>query len=141
VFTGKVAPSEIQRYYSVADVLCYPRERHRITELTTPLKPLEAMSMEKAVLGSDVGGIRELVRDRETGLCFRADDVEDLLRAARQLVDDPSLRKQLGEAARREMIEERDWRKLARRYLDAYAVAAERHASRRRVVEPAPRAA
>jgi PEP-CTERM/exosortase A-associated glycosyltransferase len=141
VLTGKVPPSEVHRYYSVADVLCYPRERHRITELTTPLKPLEAMAMEKAVLGSDVGGIRELVRDRETGLTFRAGDAEDLVRAARQLIDDPELRRRLGETARREMLEERDWRTLARRYRDAYAAAAEHRAQRVASAQPAPKAA
>ena len=126
VLTGKVSHADVARYYSVADVLCYPRERHRITELTTPLKPLEAMAMEKAVIGSDVGGIRELVRDGHTGLCFRSGDVDDLVRVATELVDRPALRRSLGEAARREVVAERDWAVLARRYLDVYAAASAR---------------
>ena len=42
----------------------------RVTELVTPLKPLEAMAQERIVVASNVGGHRELVRDRETGYLF-----------------------------------------------------------------------
>ena len=137
VLAGKVPASEVMRYYSLADVLCYPRVQQRITDLTTPLKPLEAMSMQKAVLGSDVGGIRELVRDGETGLLFRAGDVEDLVRAATRLLDDADLRLRLGEAARRDILQNRDWSRLARRYLDVYdAALAHRHARLRGVEAP-----
>ena len=137
VITGKVAPSEVARYYSVADVLCYPRESRRITELTTPLKPLEALCMEKAVLGSDVGGIRELVKDGATGLLFRAGDVVDLARQLERLVGDPAIRRRLGEAGRRDMLANRDWSLVARRYRAVYASALERSAARRSTRPPA----
>ncbi len=48
---GKVPHSEVGAMYSVVDILAYPRHSKRITELVTPLKPLEAMAMEKAVIG------------------------------------------------------------------------------------------
>jgi PEP-CTERM/exosortase A-associated glycosyltransferase len=131
VLTGKVAPSEITRYYGLADVLCYPRESHRITELTTPLKPLEAMSMQKAVVCSDVGGLRELVTDRETGLWFAAGDADDFARVLGRLVDDADLRRAIGERARADMIRSRDWTSLVGRYRDVYAAAAE-HAQGRK---------
>jgi glycogen(starch) synthase len=131
VLTGKVAPSEVKSYYGLADVLCYPRQSHRITELTTPLKPLEAMSMEKAVVCSDVGGLRELVTDQETGLCFSAGDAADFARVLSRLVDHPDLRHSLGRRARAEMIRSRDWTAIVRRYVDVYAAAAE-HAQARK---------
>ncbi len=131
VLTGKVAPSEITKYYGLADVLCYPRESHRITELTTPLKPLEAMSMEKAVVCSDVGGLRELVKNDETGLWFSAGDPSDFARTLSRLVDDAGLRRALGARARAEMIRSRDWKSIVRRYHDVYAAAAE-HAQARK---------
>src|SRR5262249_45502397 len=130
VLTGAVPSNEVARYYSVLDVLCYPRERHRITELTTPLKPLEAMSMSKAVIGSSVGGIRVLVTDGETGLIFRAGDADDLIRAIRRLVADPLLRYELGDRARRHVIVHRNWSKLTKRYVDVYRNAIERFRSR-----------
>ncbi|MDX1645083.1 MAG: glycosyltransferase, exosortase A system-associated, partial [Thermoanaerobaculia bacterium] len=72
IFTGRVPHTEVPRYYDLIDVLIYPRLSKRITELVTPLKPLEAMAQRRLVLASDVGGHRELIRDGETGRLFRA---------------------------------------------------------------------
>jgi len=126
VLTGAVPPAEVAGLYTLADVLVYPRERHRLTELVTPLKPLEAMSMGKLVVGSDVGGLRELIRDGDTGLLFRAGDVADLEHVLRRALDDEPLRRLLGERARAHVVEHRDWRRVAARYLDVYAAAAAR---------------
>jgi glycogen synthase len=123
---GRASHDEIARYYALADVLCYPRRRHRITELVTPLKPLEAMSMGKAVLCADVGGLRELVRDEQTGVLFRAGDAEDLAATLARLIADSDLRRALGERARAHVVESRSWRSLVARYLDVYHAAAER---------------
>ncbi len=123
VLTGKVPPEEAAGLYALADVLAYPRERHRITELVTPLKPLEAMSMGKLVVGSDVGGIRELVHNGETGLLFRAGDAADLERTLIRGIDDAALRMRVGEQARAHVIERRDWKRVAARYLDVYGAA------------------
>ena len=70
VFAGRVPHEEMRRYYDVVDVLVFPRISTRLTELVTPLKPLEAMAQERIVVGSSVGGHRELIRDRETGYLF-----------------------------------------------------------------------
>jgi PEP-CTERM/exosortase A-associated glycosyltransferase len=128
VLTGRTPPAEVAGLYALADVLCYPRERRRITELTTPLKPLEAMSMGKAVVGSDVGGIRELVREGETGFLFRAGDEVDLEGVLGRLCDDAELRRHAGAAARAEVIRSRSLRTIVGRYREVYAAAAERRA-------------
>lgn len=130
ILGGKVAPADIPALYGVADVLCYPRERLRITELTTPLKPLEAMSMGKPVVVSDVGGLRELVHDHTTGLFFRAGDVSDLVRVLGQLCREGDLRRRLGERGRAEMIRHRSWSTITQRYQGVYEAAAERQARR-----------
>ena len=130
VLGGPVAPADIPALYGLADVLCYPRERRRITELTTPLKPLEAMSMAKPVVVSDVGGLRELVHDQSTGLFFRAGDADDLARVLGQLCRDGELRRRLGERGRAEMIRHRSWSTITQRYQAVYAAAAERQARR-----------
>ena len=74
VFTGRVLHEEMQRYYDLADLFVFPRVSVRLTELVTPLKPLEAMAQERIVAASSVGGHRELIRDRETGYLFPPDD-------------------------------------------------------------------
>jgi glycogen(starch) synthase len=67
IFTGRVPHTEVQRYYELIDVLAYPRLPMRLTELVTPLKPLEAMAQGRMLVASDVGGHRELIRHGETG--------------------------------------------------------------------------
>ncbi len=130
VLTGAVPPGEAAGLYALADVVAYPRERHRLTELTTPQKPLEAMSAGKLVVASDVGGMRELIRDGETGLLFRAGSTPELEVALLRAVADGDLRRRTGERARAHVVEHRDWRTVAARYLDVYAAAAERRRAR-----------
>lgn len=120
IFTGQIPHDQIKRYYSLLDVFVCPRRRMRLTELVTPLKPLEAMAMGQAVLGSDVGGLAELVKHDVTGLLFRAESREALIEAAVQLGRSPELRARLGQQARQSMIEERGWREVASKYLPIY---------------------
>src|SRR5690606_15501411 len=80
IHPGAVPHEEMPGLYSVAHIFAYPRVLRRITDLVTPLKPLEAMAMEKAVVGSDVGGLRELIIPQVTGLLHRPGDVGDLAR-------------------------------------------------------------
>ncbi len=75
IFTGRVPHQQVDRYYSLVDLLVYPRKSMRLTDLVTPLKPLEAMAQGKLVLASDVGGHKELIRDGENGYLFAADHV------------------------------------------------------------------
>lgn len=78
VFTGRVPHAEVNRYYDLIDVLVYPRHPMRLTELVTPLKPLEAMAQGRLMVASDVGGHKELIRDGRTGVLFRAGNAGDL---------------------------------------------------------------
>jgi PEP-CTERM/exosortase A-associated glycosyltransferase len=78
VFTGRVPHADVQRYYDLIDVLAYPRHSMRLTELVTPLKPLEAMAQGRVLVASDVGGHRELIRDGDNGWLFRAGDAAAL---------------------------------------------------------------
>ena len=122
-YLGRVANHEVESYYSLMDVLVYPRRNVRIAELVTPLKPLEAMAAGKAVLGSSVGGIRELVDAEVTGLLFAPENISDFCRQAERLLKDAPLRTTLGEQARQKMTEERDWKILVRNYEPAYLAA------------------
>jgi PEP-CTERM/exosortase A-associated glycosyltransferase len=116
----RVPHEEIRRYYSLVDVMVFPRLSVRLTELVTPLKPLEAMSLQKAVLASDVGGHRELVEHDNTGLLFRSEDVADFCFQAERLISDPQLRRELGERGREMILRDKDWKVLARRYQAIY---------------------
>ena len=120
IFAGKVPHDQVLRYYSVMDVLVYPRISSRLTELTTPLKPLEAMAMERAVICSDVGGMCELVRDRETGLLVEADNTMALAASISRLASNVEEREAIGQRAREAVVRTRDWERIAERYFDIY---------------------
>jgi glycosyltransferase involved in cell wall biosynthesis len=92
----------------------------RLTDLVTPLKPLEAMAQGRVLAASDVGGHLELIADGKTGVLFKADDPDalaDKLGALLQAQDTwPALR-----AAGREYVEtERNWRVSVARYKNIY---------------------
>jgi len=120
IFPGQVPNAKVTDYYSLIDIFTYPRESIRLTELTTPLKPLEAMAMEKAVIGSDVGGIKELICAGKNGLLFKAGDATDLADKCLRLIHDARLRIALGKSGREYVIENRNWEKLILRHLDIY---------------------
>ena len=120
-FAGTVPHESIQSYYSAIDVLIYPRRRMRLTELVTPLKPLEAMAMARPVVASDVGGHAELIRHEETGLLFRAERRDELVAAATRLGGDAALGRRLGERARAYVSRERTWARLVLTYPTLYA--------------------
>jgi PEP-CTERM/exosortase A-associated glycosyltransferase len=121
VFTGRVAHELIQDYYNLVDVFVYPRERTRVTELVTPLKPLEAMAQGRVVVASDVGGHRELIRDGDTGLLFRAGDPDSLADTVHRLLQHPELAAGMRVRARRFVETERTWADSVRRYAEVYA--------------------
>ena len=87
-FVGRVPHGEVERYYALVDVMAYPRKASRLTELVTPLKPLEAMAQGKLVAASDVGGHRELIDDGVTGTLFAPDDPAACADASAELLGD-----------------------------------------------------
>jgi hypothetical protein len=120
VFTGRVPHEDMQRYYDQIDVLAYPRRSMRLTELVTPLKPLEAMAQGRMLVASDVGGHRELIRDGETGSLFRAGDVEALATAIDDILVRAKQWPQIAAQARRFVEAERSWTASVARYRQVY---------------------
>ena len=120
VFTGRVPHAEVGRYYDLIDVLAYPRHSMRLTELVTPLKPLEAMAQGRLLVASDVGGHRELIRDGETGVLFPAGQSDALADALAGLMAAPSRWRAMREAGRRFVENERNWRASAAHYAAPY---------------------
>ena len=120
VFAGRVPHGEVARYYGLVDVFAYPRHPMRLTDLVTPLKPLEAMAQGRLVLASDVGGHRELVRDGENGVLFRAGDAGSLAGSIVRLLGERERWPALRESARRFVERERNWAASAERYREVF---------------------
>ncbi|MEQ8515836.1 MAG: glycosyltransferase, exosortase A system-associated [Chromatocurvus sp.] len=120
IFTGRVPHAEVQAYYNLVDVFVYPRLPMRLTELVTPLKPLEAMAQGRLVVASNVGGHRELIRDGETGCLFRAGSAEALAETVNDLLRRPGDWQVMREAGRQFVENERTWAASVGRYQAVY---------------------
>ena len=120
IFTGQMPHAEVPAFYSVIDVFVVPRTADRVSQLVTPLKPYEAMAMERAVVVSGVDALREMVRDGELGLTFTPEDATNLADVVEPLLDDPGRRRALGTAARNWVAENRTWRQNGQRYRELY---------------------
>jgi glycosyltransferase involved in cell wall biosynthesis len=88
--------------------------------MVTPLKPLEAMAQGRVVVASDVGGHRELIRDRETGSLFEAGNPAALASAVLELLHDRDRAASMRARARRFVETERSWAASVRRYAEVY---------------------
>ncbi|MBE3024658.1 glycosyltransferase, exosortase A system-associated [Janthinobacterium sp. BJB1] len=121
VFAGRVPHAQVAAYYQLLDICVYPRLPMRLTELVTPLKPLEAMAQGRLVVASDVGGHRELVAHGETGLLFRAGDAGALAQTVLTLLLAPDSWTPLRRQARAFVETERSWAASVARYAHVYA--------------------
>ena len=120
VFTGRVPHAEVQSYYDLVDVLAYPRHSMRLTELVTPLKPLEAMAQGRLLVASDVGGHKELIRHGETGILFKAGSVNSLAQSITDLLSQRERWPALRQAGRRFVEAERSWAASSINYRTPY---------------------
>jgi PEP-CTERM/exosortase A-associated glycosyltransferase len=119
-FAGRVPHHEVEIYYGLIDILAYPRKAMRLTELVTPLKPLEAMAQRKLVVASNVGGHRELIEDGVTGTLFQAGDPLAIADALDTLFANRSKWEQRRDSARRFVERDRNWSSNISRYIPAY---------------------
>ena len=119
-FIGRVPHDEVSRYYSLIDLLVYPRKPMRLTDLVTPLKPLEAMAQGRLVIASDVGGHQELIEDGVTGTLFKAGSPSALAKATSAMLDDRATWNARRAVARAYVQKDRDWAKNVQRYEPVY---------------------
>lgn len=114
---GRVPHDQVEAYYSLIDIAPFPRKPQPVTEMVSPMKPLEAFAMEKAVVVSSVKALEEMVQHNRTGLVFRKGDVGDLADTLAQLIEDGALRERLGKAGRAWVEQERTWQRTAKKAL------------------------
>lgn len=120
VFAGRVPHQEVSRYYDLINVLAYPRHPMRLTDLVTPLKPLEAMAQGQLFVASDVGGHKELIEHNRTGVLFKAGSADALTQSLLDLLNNPALWPIL-RANGREFVENvRNWRNSVANYVEPY---------------------
>ncbi len=122
-FTGRVGHEEVRRYYDRMDVVALPRQDWPVTRVVTPLKPLEAMALGKALLVADLPALREIVTDGETGLLHRPGDLAHWIGLCGRLLDDEDERRSFGAEARRWVLANRTWARALEPLPEVYQAA------------------
>ncbi|GAC18541.1 TIGR04063 family PEP-CTERM/XrtA system glycosyltransferase [Paraglaciecola arctica] len=120
IMPGRVPHADVTRYYSLVDLLVYPRKPMRLTELVTPLKPLEAMAQGKLVLASDVGGHKELIEDGNNGWLFKSGSVTELINKTVQVLDQQADWEKTIANGRKYVEDERNWGNSVANYQQVY---------------------
>jgi glycosyltransferase involved in cell wall biosynthesis len=129
-FVRKVPHDEIGRYYGIVDLFLLPRRPTRLTDLVTPLKPLEIMARAKPVLASDCGGHKELIRDGENGFLFDSGTSGALAAQIERLMASRSELPAAGRRARTWVAGNRSWRQVISPTIPLYNSLIARRASR-----------
>ncbi len=108
-FTGAVGQAEVHQYYDKADIFILPSFAEGL-----PVVLMESMAKGIATISTYINGIPELIRDGENGRLVYASETTSLVEAIRDLINDPSKRKRLGESGRKTILEDYDLRKNCR---------------------------
>ncbi len=127
LFAGRVEHGDILTVYQLADVLVYPRYSNRLTELVTPLKPLEAMALGKPVVASDIGGHRELIQHGRTGYLFEPGNLTALVEVLDKVLRVREAGEALGNTAFRWVRDFHSWDRTTEPYAAVYAKVLARH--------------
>lgn len=113
IMPGRVPHEEVEAYYSLVDIAPFPRKPQPVCEMVSPMKPLEALAMEKAVLVSSVRALKEMIIENETGLVFEKGNIMDFSNKLEILLRDKKMRDRLGKAGRKWVELERTWTKTS----------------------------
>ena len=121
LFVGRVPPEKVTDYYAQCDILPLPRIDSPLTRLVSPLKPLEIMSMGKALIVSDLPAMQDAGVPDVTHLTCGASNPQSLAKSLDTLIEDRSLQELLGAHARDWVLSERSIERMGERYSSVYA--------------------
>jgi len=121
IFTGRVPFEEVDRYYSIFDVCPFPRNDYEVCRYVPPLKVLEAMAMEKAIIVSDVAPLLEMVEENQTALVCKSDDIKNLQQTILKLYNNKELKEKIAKNANEWVGENRSWKLISNRYIKLYS--------------------
>ena len=115
IFAGRVPNSEMPKYYAASDVVVLPSLKE-----ATSIAGLEAMASGKPLVGTNVGGIPQIIADGETGILVPPRSPEELAYAIACLLNDDEKRAAMGLNARKRAESEFSWQIIARRTQNIY---------------------
>jgi glycosyltransferase involved in cell wall biosynthesis len=105
IFPGTVPHRELARYVAAFRIAVLPDTN----EYCSPMKIFEYMAMGRAIVAPDYGNVRDVLAHGENGFIFRPRDLQSLGGALEELLADDHAVQRLGQAARRSVVERRNW--------------------------------
>ncbi|WP_282040874.1 polysaccharide pyruvyl transferase family protein [Halomonas alimentaria] len=121
IMPGRVRHEKVAAYYSLIDIAPFPRKPWPVCEMVSPMKPMEAMAMEKMVVVSSVSALAEMVGQGEFGVIFEKGNERALACALSSVISDPELRSRMGRVGREHVLKERTWLRSSERFANAIA--------------------
>lgn len=112
IFTGMFPYDKVPLYINASDVCVVPKKP--MASGYSPLKLYEYMACEKPVVATRTGGF-EILEDNNAGLLVNPENLQEFAEAIIKLLQDPELRKQMGDNGRKYVVENHSWESVARR--------------------------
>lgn len=120
VFTGRIPYEDVEKYYSVSDIFCYPRLDWEVCRIVSPKKPFEAMAYGKPIISSSVRANSYFIKHGITGLIHEKENVESIVENILQLYEDKKLYETISLNARKWVVENRDSKLTGKLLKDIY---------------------
>jgi glycosyltransferase involved in cell wall biosynthesis len=120
IFRGKFANKEMRQFYRNSDILVVPSIWHDVRPNVIP----EAFRDGIPVIGADIGGIPELIIDKQTGFLFKSGDTQDLKRVLEMVINNPQLLKSMSKNCL-EFVKQFEMEEYLNKLLDVYRQAIE----------------
>jgi glycosyltransferase involved in cell wall biosynthesis len=118
-FVGQRSRETIPEFVGAADVVVLPMKKNLANHSRSPVKLGEYMAAGKALVASNVGVAREVIRNRYNGI-LTSNDPREFGEALIELIENHKLRRRLGREARKTAEMMLDWRVVARKLSDVY---------------------
>jgi glycosyltransferase involved in cell wall biosynthesis len=115
IFVGRIPQGELPYYYSACDIFVIPSVTEAFGIVT-----VEAMACGRPVIGTNVGGIQDIVRDRASGFLVRPRDSNEIADRIIALIENPKLRRTMGNKGRKIAEENFDINKRIDKILSVY---------------------
>lgn len=126
-FLGRIRHDNVRRLLASLDVIVCPRSSNRVTEMVSPIKPLEAFAAGRVVLMSDVAPQHDLASGGTIAPLFTADNTDSLSEVLNGLLHDPDLRRDYERRARLWVGDHRTWHAVCANLVEAHATARATH--------------
>jgi glycosyltransferase involved in cell wall biosynthesis len=126
IFHGYIQNNQLHNFYSSFDILIAPYKNQKIhkegigtvDKWASPLKIIEYMSYRKPIVASDLPMVREIIKDGQTGLLCKTDDIQSWVKSIQLLTQNEDLRLRISQNAYDQFIKNYTWDKRAKKIIE-----------------------